>query len=58
MKRSYERLQNTVDFVIGAGCVTRRLNEAGAFRGYPPAVRTENVPEFTSLKVVRIEAAR
>ena len=35
-----------VDFGMGASYVTRLLDEAAQFRGYPQAVRTDNGPEF------------
>lgn len=37
-----------VDFGIGGEYVTRLLDRAARFRGYPQAVRTDNGPEFTS----------
>ncbi len=37
-----------VDFGISGQVVTRLLDEAAQFRGYPKAVRTDNGPEFTS----------
>ena len=37
----------TVDFGIGGEYVTRLLDRAATFRGYPQAVRTDNGPEFT-----------
>ena len=37
-----------VDFGISGQYVTRLLDEAAQFRGYPRAVRTDNGPEFTS----------
>jgi putative transposase len=35
-----------VDFRMGASYVTRLLDEAAKFRGYPQAIRTDNGPEF------------
>jgi len=37
-----------VDFGISGEYVTRLLDQAAVFRGYPRAVRTDNGPEFTS----------
>jgi putative transposase len=37
-----------VDFGMGASYVTRLLDTAAQFRGYPQAVRTDNGPELTS----------
>ena len=37
----------TADFGIGGEYVTRLLDRAATFRGYPQAVRTDNGPEFT-----------
>lgn len=37
-----------VDFGISGAYVTRLLDQAAVFRGYPRAVRTDNGPEFTS----------
>jgi putative transposase len=37
-----------VDFGIGGHYVTRILDQAATFRGYPRIVRTDNGPEFTS----------
>jgi putative transposase len=37
----------TADFGIGGAYVTRLLDRAAAFCGYPKAVRTDNGPEFT-----------
>jgi putative transposase len=37
-----------VDFGISGQYVTRLLDQAAIFRGYPVAVRTDNGPEFTS----------
>ena len=37
----------TADFDIGGDYVTRLLDRAATFRGYPKAVRTDNGPEFT-----------
>ena len=44
---SRESVQIAVDFGMGAGYVTRLLDEAAKFRGYPRAIRTDNGPEFT-----------
>jgi putative transposase len=45
---SHECVQIGVDFAISGEYVTRLLDEAARFRGYPQAVRTDNGPEFTS----------
>ena len=45
---SHECVQMAVDFGISGQYVTRLLEEAAHFRGYPKAVRTDNGPEFTS----------
>jgi putative transposase len=45
---SHECVQMAVDFGMGAGYVTRLLDEAALFHGYPKAVRTDNGPEFTA----------
>jgi putative transposase len=45
---SHECVQMAVDFGISGQYVTRLLDEAAQFRGYPRAVRTDNGPEFTS----------
>ena len=45
---THECVQMAVDFGMGAGYVTRLLDEAAVFRGYPKAVRTDNGPEFTA----------
>jgi len=37
----------TADFGIGGDYVTRLLDRAALFRGYPKEVRTDNGPEFT-----------
>ncbi len=45
---SRECVDIAVDFGMGGGYVTRLLDQAAQFRGYPQAVRTDNGPEFTS----------
>lgn len=45
---SRECVDIVVDFGIGGEYVTRLLDRAALFRGYPAAVRTDNGPEFTS----------
>ena len=45
---SHECVDITVDYGIGGHYVTRLLDRAAIFRGYPQAVRTDNGPEFTS----------
>ena len=44
---SHECVDITADFGIGGAYVTRLLDRAATFRGYPRAVRTDNGPEFT-----------
>lgn len=45
---SHECVDIAVDYGIGGEYVTRLLDRAALFRGYPGAVRTDNGPEFTS----------
>ncbi len=45
---SHECVDITADWGISGDYVTRLLNRAAIFRGYPSAVRTDNGPEFTS----------
>lgn len=45
---SHECVQIGVDHGIGGQYVTRLLDQAAVFRGYPKAVRTDNGPEFAS----------
>jgi putative transposase len=45
---SHECVSITVDWGISGQYVTRLLDRAAVFRGYPLAVRTDNGPEFTS----------
>lgn len=45
---SHECVDITVDFGIGGAYVTRLLDRAATFRGYPKEVRTDKGPEFTS----------
>jgi putative transposase len=45
---SHEWIDIAVDFGISGQYVTRLLDQAAIFRGYPIAVRTDNGPEFTS----------
>jgi putative transposase len=45
---SHESVDIVVDFGISGQYVTRVLDRAALFRGYPQAVRTDNGPEFTS----------
>lgn len=45
---SHESVDIAVDFGISGLYVTRLLDQAAIFRGYPAAVRTDNGPEFTS----------
>ena len=45
---SHECVSISVDWGISGQYVTRLLDQAAVFRGYPLAVRTDNGPEFTS----------
>jgi putative transposase len=45
---SHESVDIVVDFDISGHYVTRVLDRAALFRGYPKPVRTDNGPEFTS----------
>ncbi len=45
---SHECVDIAVDYGIGGQYVTRLLDQAALFRGYPDVVRTDNGPEFTS----------
>jgi putative transposase len=45
---SHECVDIAVDYGISGQYVTRLLDQAALFRGYPLAVRTDNGPEFTS----------
>ena len=45
---THECVQLAVDHGISGTYVTRLLDQAACFRGYPRAVRTDNGPEFTS----------
>lgn len=45
---SHECVDIAVDYGISGQYVTRLLDQAATFRGYPLAVRTDNGPEFTS----------
>ena len=45
---SHECVDIAVDFGISGQYVTRLLDQAAIFRGYPVAIRTDNGPEFTS----------
>jgi putative transposase len=45
---SHECVDIAADFGISGLYVTRLLDQAATFRGYPLAVRTDNGPEFTS----------
>ena len=45
---SHECVDITADWGISGQYVTRLLDRAAIFRGYPLAVRTDNGPEFTS----------
>lgn len=45
---SHECVDIAVDYGISGEHVTRLLDAAATFRGYPNAVRTDNGPEFTS----------
>ena len=45
---SHECIDIAVDYGISGQYVTRLLDQAAIFRGYPKIVRTDNGPEFTS----------
>ncbi len=45
---SHECVDLAADYGISGQYVTRLLDQAATFRGYPLAVRTDNGPEFTS----------
>ena len=45
---SHECVDITADYGISGQYVTRLVDRAAVFRGYPQAVRTDNGPEFTS----------
>jgi putative transposase len=45
---SHESVEIAVDYGISGQYVTRILDRAAVFRGYPLTVRTDNGPEFTS----------
>lgn len=45
---SHECIDIAVDHGISGSYVTRVLDQAACFRGYPRTVRTDNGPEFTS----------
>ncbi len=45
---SHECVDIAVDYGISGEYVTRLLDQAAIFRGYPSVVRTDNGPEFTS----------
>ncbi len=45
---SHECVDIAVDYGISGHYVTRLLDQAALFRGYPQVVRTDNGPEFTS----------
>jgi putative transposase len=45
---SHECVEIAVDYGISGQYVTRLLDQAALFRGYPQVVRTDNGPEFTS----------
>ena len=49
---SHECVDITVDYGISGEYVTRLLDRAAVFRGYPAAVRTGNVPEFTGQALI------
>jgi putative transposase len=44
---SKESVDLAVDFGISGHYVTRVLDQAARFRGYPKAIRTDQGPEFT-----------
>ena len=44
---THECVDITADFGIVGSYVTRLVDRAATFRGYPKAVRTDNEPKFT-----------
>jgi transposase InsO family protein len=48
---SHESVEIAVDYGISGQYVTRLLDGAARFRGYPLAVRTDNGPEFIATAV-------
>lgn len=54
---SHECVDIAVDYGISGQYVTRLLDQAATFRGYPLAVRTDNGPEFTSQAFVALASA-
>ena len=52
---SHECVDIVTDYGIGGQYVTRLLDRAAIFRGYPSAVRTDNGPEFTSRAFIRLK---
>ncbi|WP_395689326.1 IS3 family transposase [Caenimonas koreensis] len=55
---SHECVDIVTDFGMGGVYVTRALDQAATFRGYPAAVRTDNGPEFTSRAFIAWAQAR
>lgn len=55
---SHEAVEIAVDFGLSGQYVTRVLDRAARFRGYPRAVRTDNGPEFTSRAFIAWTQAR
>jgi putative transposase len=55
---SHECVDIAVDHGIGGEYVTRVLEQAALFRGYPKAVRTDQGPEFTSRAFLAWTTAR
>ena len=53
---SHECVDIAVDYGISGQYVTRVLDPAAIFRGYPSVVRTDNGPEFTSRAFPRLGA--
>jgi putative transposase len=49
---SHECIDIAVGFSISGRYVTRHLDQAAIFRGYPVAVRAENGPEFTCCAIM------
>ena len=48
----FSRESVQIDFGMGAGYVTRLLDEAAKFRGCSNAIRTDNRPKFTARAVL------
>jgi putative transposase len=54
---SHECLDIAVNYGVSGQYVTRLLDQAATFRGYPLVVRTDNGPEFTSRAFMALATA-